>query len=160
MAYYFFIKKNLKVTTIRFFNTVGPRQTGKYGMVIPNFVEAASRGEPIKIFGSGLQTRVFCHVWDAVQAVLTVMDNDVTIGEVLNVGGIEEVSILDLAKRIIDQLDSKSTVEITQYSDAYSTGFEDMERRVPDISKIKNLLGWKPVLNLETIIKDILINMN
>ena len=160
MAYYFFIKNNLKVTTIRFFNTVGPRQTGKYGMVIPNFVEAASRGEPIKIFGSGLQTRVFCHVWDAVQAVLTVMDNDVTIGEVLNVGGIEEVSILDLAKRIIDQLDSKSTVEITQYSDAYSTGFEDMERRVPDISKIKNLLGWKPVLNLETIIKDILINMN
>jgi UDP-glucose 4-epimerase len=154
-AYYLYVTNNLRVSTIRFFNTVGPRQTGKYGMVIPNFISAAMRNEPIEIFGSGLQTRVFCHVWDAVQAVLNVLDNDVTIGEVLNVGGIEEISILQLAQRIINQLNSESIVKFIPYSDAYSTGFEDMERRVPDISKIKNLLGWEPKLNLETIIRDI-----
>jgi len=154
-AYYLYITNNLRVSTIRFFNTVGPRQTGKYGMVIPNFISAAMRNEPIEIFGSGLQTRVFCHVWDAVQAVLNVLDNDVTIGEVLNIGGIEEISILQLAQRIINQLNSESIVKFIPYSDAYCTGFEDIERRVPDISKIKNLLGWEPKLNLETIIRDI-----
>jgi UDP-glucose 4-epimerase len=154
-AYYLFLTKNLKVTTIRFFNTVGPRQTGKYGMVIPRFVESAVKNKPIEIFGDGTQTRVFCHVKDSVGAVISLAQSENTIGEVFNVGGIQEISILELANLIIQLTDSKSKVNFTAYNDAYPLGFEDMKKRVPDISKIKKFTDWEPKLNLEKIISDV-----
>ena len=154
-AHFLFLTKKLRVTTIRFFNTVGPRQTGKYGMVIPRFVKAAIENKPLKIFGDGSQSRVFCHVGDTVKAVLAVMGNDKTIGEVFNLGGKGEISILELAKMIIDQTKSKSEIIFTKYVDAYSAGFEDMVRRVPDISKLTDFTGWEPKLGLETIIEDV-----
>jgi len=154
-AHFLFLTKKLKVTTIRFFNTVGPRQTGKYGMVIPRFVKAAIENMPLKIFGDGSQTRVFCHVSDSVKAILALAGNDKTIGEVFNVGGKGEISILELSKLIIKQTASKSVITFTDYEDAYSTGFEDMVRRVPDISKLVNFTGWEPKLGLESIIEDV-----
>ena len=154
-AHFLFLTKQLRVTTIRFFNTVGPRQTGQYGMVIPRFVRAAIEDKPLKIFGDGSQTRVFCHVGDTVKAVLALAGNDKTIGEVFNLGGKGEISILELAKLIIKQTESKSVITFTDYADAYAAGFEDMLRRVPDISKLANFTGWEPNLGLETIIEDV-----
>jgi UDP-glucose 4-epimerase len=154
-AHFLFLTKQLKVTTIRFFNTVGPRQTGKYGMVIPRFVKAAIENKPLKIFGDGSQTRVFCHVKDSVKAILDLSANDKTIGEVFNVGGKGEISILDLAKLIINQTNSKSEITFTDYEDAYAAGFEEMVRRVPDITKIKLQIGWEPDVSLNTIIDDV-----
>ena len=154
-AHFLFLTKQLKVTTIRFFNTVGPRQTGKYGMVIPRFVKAAIENKPLKIFGDGSQTRVFCHVSDSVRAILALAKNDETIGEVFNLGGKGEISILELAKLIIEKTNSKSEITFTDYEDAYAVGFEDMARRVPDISKLTNFTGWEPKLGLETIIEDV-----
>ena len=154
-AHFLFLTKQLKVTTIRFFNTVGPRQTGKYGMVIPRFVRAAIEDNPLKIFGDGSQTRVFCHVNDSVKAILALATNDKTIGEVFNIGGRGEISILDLAKLIIKQTNSKSEITFTDYEDAYATGFEEMARRVPDISKLTKFTGWEPKIDLEKIIDDV-----
>ena len=154
-AHFLFLTKQLRVTTIRLFNTVGPRQTGKYGMVIPRFVSAAIENKPLKIFGDGSQSRVFCHVSDSVKAILALAGNDKTIGEVFNIGGRGEISILELAKMIIDQTKSKSEITFTDYADAYSAGFEDMARRVPDISKITNFTGWEPKLVLAAIIEDV-----
>ena len=154
-AHFLFLTKKLKVTTIRFFNTVGPRQTGKYGMVIPRFVKAAIEDKPLKIFGDGSQSRVFCHVSDSVKAIVDLAGNDKTIGEVFNIGGEGEISILELAKMVIDQTKSKSKITFTDYEDAYSAGFEDMLRRVPDISKLAEFTGWKPKLGLKTIIEDV-----
>ena len=154
-AHFLFLTKQLRVTTIRFFNTVGPRQTGKYGMVIPRFVKAAIENKPLKIFGDGSQTRVFCHVKDSVKAILDLSANDKTIGEVFNVGGKGEISILDLAKLIINQTNSKSEITFTDYEDAYAAGFEEMARRVPNITKIKLQIGWEPDISLNTIIEDI-----
>ena len=154
-AHFLFLTKQLRVTTIRLFNTVGPRQTGKYGMVIPRFVSAAIENKPLKIFGDGSQSRVFCHVSDSVKAILALAGNDKTIGEVFNIGGRGEISILELAKMIIDQTKSKSEITFIDYADAYSAGFEDMVRRVPDISKITNFTGWEPKLGLAAIIEDV-----
>ena len=154
-AHFLFLTKKLKVTTIRFFNTVGPRQTGKYGMVIPRFVKAAIENKPLKIFGDGSQSRVFCHVGDTVKAVLALTGNDKTIGEVFNIGGKGEISILELAKSIIKQINSKSDITFTEYEDAYATGFEEMARRVPDISKLSSFTGWEPKLGLDRIIDDV-----
>ena len=154
-AYFLFLTKNLRVTTIRFFNTVGPRQTGKYGMVIPRFVKAAVTNKPLQIFGDGTQSRVFCHVADAVKAIITLALNDKTIGEVFNVGGKGEIKILELAQLIIDQTKSKSAITFTDYQDAYAVGYEDMARRVPDVSKIKEFIGWESTIDLKTIINDI-----
>ena len=154
-AHFLFLTKKLKVTTIRFFNTVGPRQTGEYGMVIPRFVRAAIDNKPLKIFGDGSQSRVFCHVSDSVKAVLALANNDKTIGEVFNIGGNGEISILELAKLIIKQTGSKSEVTFTDYEDAYAAGFEEMARRVPDISKILDFTRWEPKLDLHTIINDV-----
>jgi len=154
-AHFLFLTKQLRVTTIRFFNTVGPRQTGKYGMVIPRFVKAALDNKPLKIFGDGSQSRVFCHVSDSVKAILALSIKNKTIGEVFNIGGRGEISILDLAKLIIKQTNSKSEITFTDYEDAYATGFEEMARRVPDISKLTNFTGWEPKLGLETIIDDV-----
>ena len=154
-AHFLFLSKQLKVTTVRFFNTVGPRQTGKYGMVIPRFVKAALENKPLNIFGDGSQSRVFCHVSDSVKAVMTLAKDNRSIGDVFNVGGKGEISILDLAKLIIEQTNSKSDIIFTEYKDAYAAGFEDMARRVPDISKLKQHTGWEPKLDLKSIIEDV-----
>jgi len=155
VAFFLFSTKNLKVTTIRFFNTVGPRQTGKYGMVIPRFVEAALTGKPLEIYGEGNQKRVFCHVKDAVGAVVSLSATDRAIGEVFNVGGQGEVSILDLAHTIIKQLNSDSKINFIPYNYAYSEGFEDISRRVPNLDKIKSFIGWEPNISLNQIISDV-----
>jgi len=154
-AYFLYLTKKLKVTTIRFFNTVGPRQTGKYGMVIPRFVSAANANKPLNVFGDGSQSRVFCHVDDAIKAVLLLAGTNKSIGEVFNIGGKGEITILDLAKMIIKQTNSKSEITFTDYKDAYAIGFEDMARRVPDISKLKLFTGWEPEIDLKTIITDV-----
>lgn len=154
-AHALFLTKKLRVTTIRLFNTVGPRQTGKYGMVIPRFVGSAIKNNPIKIFGDGTQTRVFCHVSDTIDAILSLATNENCIGEVFNIGGEGEISILDLAREIVTILGSDSEIKFLNYEDAYLKGFEEMERRVPDISKIRCWLNWSPKKNLSSIINDV-----
>jgi UDP-glucose 4-epimerase len=155
MAFALHQEKKLPVTTVRLFNTVGPRQTGRYGMVVPRFIQAALKNEPLTIYGDGTQSRVFCHVADAVQAIVTMAANDATIGDVYNVGGTGEVTITQLAEQVIKLIGSKSTITYTPYSDAYPAGFEDIQRRVPDISKVKNAIGWVPTKDLTQIISDI-----
>ena len=155
MAFALHQEKGLPVTTVRLFNTVGPRQTGRYGMVVPRFVQAAIKNEPLTIFGDGTQSRVFCHVGDAVQAIATIAQTDSSIGDVFNVGGTGEITIKELAEKVISLTKSQSVITYTPYTDAYPAGFEDIQRRVPDISKISNAIGWAPTKDLETIIKDI-----
>ena len=145
----------LKVTTVRFFNTVGPRQTGQYGMVVPRFVQAALKNEDITIYDDGSQSRVFCHVEDAVRAVLSLLDSDSTIGDYFNVGGVGETTIKELAQQIIKQTNSDSTIKFIPYADAYPAGFEDMQRRVPDVSKINKAVGWSPTHTLDSIIDSV-----
>jgi UDP-glucose 4-epimerase len=145
----------LKVTTVRFFNTVGPRQTGQYGMVVPRFIQAALKNEDIIIYDDGSQSRVFCHVEDAVRAVVALADTDSTIGDYFNVGGIGEVTVKELAEKIIKQTKSKSTIKCIPYTDAYPAGFEDMQRRVPDITKIKKAINWQPTHTLDSIIDSV-----
>jgi UDP-glucose 4-epimerase len=158
MAFSLHQEKKLPVTTVRLFNTVGPRQTGRYGMVVPRFVHAALKNEPITIFGEGTQSRVFCHVADAVQAIVTMAANDATIGDVYNVGGTGEVTIKQLAEQVLAVTGSQSSITYTPYSDAYPAGFEDIQRRVPDISKIKSAINWAPTKDLQQIIRDIAAN--
>ena len=148
-------QKNLPVTTVRLFNTVGPRQTGRYGMVVPRFVQAALKNEALTIYGDGTQSRVFCHVDDAVKAIATIAGTNATIGEVFNVGGSGEITIKELAEKVIAVTKSQSVITYTPYTDAYPAGFEDIQRRVPDISKISKVIGWAPTKDLEAIIKDI-----
>jgi UDP-glucose 4-epimerase len=155
IAHSLFLTEGLKVSTIRFFNTVGPRQTGRYGMVVPRFVQSAVRNEPLTIYGDGTQSRVFCHVLDAIDAVLKITKDDKTIGEVFNVGGEGETTIQQLAEKIIKNTQSTSSITYTSYSDAYPAGFEDMQRRVPDITKAKTALNWKPTRDLDQIISDV-----
>jgi UDP-glucose 4-epimerase len=155
MAFALHQVKQLPVTTVRLFNTVGPRQAGRYGMVVPRFVHAALKNEPITIYGDGTQSRVFCHVLDAVQAIATMAATDSTIGDVYNVGGTGEVTIKQLAGQVLSVTGSKSEITYTPYSDAYPAGFEDIQRRVPDISKVKNAIGWAPTKDLKQIISDI-----
>jgi len=155
MAYFYFTEKRLPVRIVRFFNTVGPRQVGHYGMVLPRFISAALKNEPLTVYGSGSQSRCFCHVKDAVVGVLAVIDSNLTLGEAYNIGNNEEITINALAQEIITQLNSFSVIQKVHYEVAYGAGFEDMERRIPDIKKITQDVGWTPKLTLETIIKDI-----
>ena len=155
LAYFYYLENKLPIRIVRFFNTVGPRQVGHYGMVVPRFVSAALKNEPLSVYGSGDQIRCFCHVADAVRALLLVMDSNKAVGEVFNVGNNQQISIMELAKKVIEITGSKSTIEKIAYEKAYPQGFEDMQRRVPDISKIKQVLGWAPEINLDQIIKDI-----
>jgi UDP-glucose 4-epimerase len=155
LAYFYFLENKLPIRIVRFFNTVGPRQVGQYGMVVPRFVTAALRNEPIQVYGSGDQIRCFCHVSDAIRALLLVIDSDKAIGQVFNVGNSQQISIMDLAKKVVEITGSKSEIRKIPYSEAYPEGFEDMQRRVPDISKIKKVLGWTPQIELDQIIKDI-----
>ena len=155
LAYFYYLENKLPIRIVRFFNTVGPRQVGHYGMVVPRFVSAALKNEPLSVYGSGEQIRCFCHVDDAVRALLLVMDSDKAVGEVFNVGNNQQITIMELAKKVIELTGSSSTIEKIAYEKAYPEGFEDMQRRVPDISKIKQVLGWTPEINLDQIIKDI-----
>jgi UDP-glucose 4-epimerase len=147
--------KGLRVTTARLFNTVGPRQSAQYGMVVPRFVKAALNNESINVYGDGTQSRVFCHVQDAIEALLALVGTDTTINEVYNVGGTGEITIKQLAETIINQTNSKSTIEYIPYENAYAPGFEDMQRRVPDINKIKEAIKWQPQRDLTQIISDV-----
>jgi len=155
MARVLYLEKKLPVTTLRFFNTIGPRQSSKYGMVVPRFVEAALKGDDIKVYGDGSQTRVFCHVYDAVEGLISLLNTDSSIGEVYNVGGIGEISILSLAKKVIEVTGSKSKIITLPYTDVYPIGYEDMQRRVPDNSKLKSLTGWQAKIGLDEAISDI-----
>jgi UDP-glucose 4-epimerase len=155
MAFSLNQEKGLKVTTARLFNTVGPRQSAHYGMVVPRFVKSALKNEPISIYGDGTQSRVFCHVHDAIEALLTLVGTDKTVNEVYNVGGTGEITIKELADSVIKETKSQSSIEFIPYEKAYAPGFEDMQRRVPDISKIKHDLNWAPKKNLSQIIFDV-----
>jgi UDP-glucose 4-epimerase len=155
LAYFYYLENKLPIRIVRLFNTVGPRQVGHYGMVVPRFVSAALKNEPLSVYGSGDQIRCFCHVEDAVRALLLVMDSDKAVGEVFNVGNNQQISIMELAKKVIEITGSTSSIEKIAYEKAYPEGFEDMQLRVPDISKINRVLGWKPEINLDQIIKDI-----
>jgi UDP-glucose 4-epimerase len=155
MAFALHQEKKLPVTTVRLFNTVGPRQTGRYGMVVPRFVHAALKNEPITIYGDGTQSRVFCHVHDAVAAIATMAATDTTIGDVYNVGGTGEVTIKQLAEQVLAVTGSQSQITFTPYSEAYPAGFEDIQRRVPDITKVKSAINWAPTKDLKQIISDI-----
>jgi UDP-glucose 4-epimerase len=155
LAYAYWVEKKLETRIVRFFNTVGPRQLGAYGMVVPRFVQFALNNEPITIYGNGEQTRCFGHVLDAVEAVVRIAFADNTIGKVINIGNDYEISINDLAKKVIEQTNSKSEIVYVPYEEAYGDGFEDMERRVPNIELIKSLVGWEPKRDLSTMISDI-----
>ena len=159
LAYAYFVEKQLETRIVRFFNTVGPRQLGSYGMVVPRFVKAALTNEPITIYGDGNQTRCFAHVYDAVDAVIALAFADNTVGKVINIGNDFEISINALAKRIIKETESNSEIVYVPYSEAYGEGFEDMERRVPNIDLINQLVGWKPKRGLSSMIADISLEM-
>ena len=146
----------LQVVIARLFNTVGPRQTGTYGMVIPRFVEQALANEPITVYGDGTQTRTFTHVTDVVDALMALMSCEDAIGEVFNIGGIEETSILDLAAKIIQKTGTQSQVALIPYEEAFEKDFEDMQRRVPGIQKIQQLIDFDPQKNLDMILDDVI----
>ena len=143
----------------RFFNTVGPRQSGMYGMVLPRFVSAALKGEALEVHGDGLQTRTFCHVLDSIDAVVRLFLSDEAIGEAFNIGGEGEISIKDLAQKVIDITGSKSEIKYISYQSAYPQGFDEMMRRVPDTSKLRSYTGWSPKRNLDEIINDIQLSL-
>lgn len=153
LAYTYWREKGLPTVIVRLFNTVGPRQTGHYGMVIPRFVSQALRGEPITVYGDGTQTRCFCYVGDIVGALIKLIDEPDAYGKVFNLGGTEEISIADLAQKIADVAGSSSKVRYVTYEEAYEEGFEDMQRRVPDITRVRNLIGFEPTIDLDRIVE-------
>ncbi len=153
MAYY--RNKGLRGTVVRFFNTVGPRQTGQFGMVLPRFAAAALKNLPLKVYGTGKQTRCFCHVYDTVRALRLLMERDDIAGRIFNIGGTRSVTMEELAKMTISLLHSKSAIEMVSYDKAYESGFEDMLHRAPDCRAIGELIGWKAEIPLEQIILDV-----
>jgi UDP-glucose 4-epimerase len=156
LALAYWKERKLPVIIVRFFNTVGPRQTGQYGMVIPNFVRQALAGEPITVFGDGKQTRSFTHVKDVVGALLKLINEPEAVGQVFNIGNIGEISITDLAERVKQMTGSRSTIKYIPYDQAYESGFEDMPRRVPDLSKVEALIGYKPRNTLDDILVQVI----
>ena len=146
----------LDVVPFRLFNTIGPRQTGQYGMVVPRFIRQALGGEPITVYGDGKQRRCFCDVRDVVTAILGLAGHPDAPGRVYNIGGTEEVSIQELAERVVEMTGSNSQITKVPYSEAYAPGFEDMERRVPDTGRVHELLGWKPKRSLREILSDVI----
>jgi UDP-glucose 4-epimerase len=156
LAIAYFRERRLPTVVGRLFNTVGPRQTGQYGMVVPTFVKQALAGEPITIFGDGKQSRCFTHVADVVRALIMLMETPVAYGQVVNIGNTEEVTITDLAKEVVKMSGGKSELRYIPYEQAYEPGFEDMVRRVPDVSKIKKLVGWQPTIGLNQILTDVI----
>ncbi len=156
LALAYWREKKLPTRVVRLFNTVGPRQTGQYGMVIPTFVKQALAGRPITVYGDGKQTRCFGYVGDVVGALIKLMDHEGAVGEVFNIGSNEEVSIIELANRIKELTKSESEIVMIPYDEAYEEGFEDMPRRVPDISKIGELVGFRPQMKLDGILKTVI----
>ncbi|MCX5885755.1 MAG: GDP-mannose 4,6-dehydratase [Proteobacteria bacterium] len=155
LAYY--REKGLPVVIVRLFNTVGPRQTGQYGMVVPRFVQQALRGEKLKVYGDGGQSRCFLHVRDAVKALISLAECPGAVGEVFNVGSTDEITILDMARKVLNVTGGDpGRIEYVSYDQAYAAGFEDMRQRVPDISKIRTYTGWEPGLSLEEILRDVI----
>ncbi len=152
LAYTYWREKGLETVIVRLFNTVGPRQTGSYGMVIPRFVSQAVRNEPITVFGTGNQTRCFCYVGDVVGGIYGLSQNPSAFGKVFNLGGNEEISMLDLAQLIVEMSGSKSRIELVPYDVAYEEGFEDMQRRVPDTTRAREFVGFEPSVSLREII--------
>ena len=149
----------LPVTIMRFFNVVGPRQTGRYGMVVPRFVNQALRGEPVTVFGDGVQSRCFCHVSDVVRALLSLLGHPSTVsGQIYNIGNDQEVTIGELAHQVVERADSTSSIRHIPYDQAYAAGFEDMRRRVPNISKIGAAIGWTPTILLPGILDDMIVD--
>jgi UDP-glucose 4-epimerase len=155
LAYFYYLEHGLQVKIVRLFNTVGPRQIGNYGMVLPRFVNAALLNNPLEVYGTGEQIRCFCHVEDVIDALHKVIESELAVGEVYNIGSSEQISILQLAEKVISNLGSKSQITKTPYSEAYSAGFEDTLQRVPDLTKIKKDLGWSPKIGLDKIIEDV-----
>jgi len=155
LAYIYWKEKSLPTVIVRLFNTVGPRQTGSYGMVMPRFIGQALKNETITVYGTGKQSRCFLHVEDVVRALIQLIEHPKAVGNVFNVGSQEEITIEELAKEIIKLTKSKSKIKYIRYNEAYEEGFEDMQRRVPDTAKINKLIGFKPTYTLSEIIKDI-----
>jgi UDP-glucose 4-epimerase len=155
LAYTYWRQKGLRSVIVRLFNTVGPRQTGHYGMVIPRFVNQALRDEPLTVYGDGTQQRCFCYVGDIVDALVKLVENEATYGQVFNLGGSEEVSIRTLAERVIERAGSRSTIRVIPYDEAYEAGFEDMERRVPNTDRAAAAVGFKQTLDLDGIIDSV-----
>lgn len=156
LALAYWREKKLPTTIVRLFNTVGPRQTGRYGMVIPTFVKQALAGRPITVYGDGSQTRCFGYVGDVVAALVKLVDHADAVGEVFNIGSDEEVSILELAKRIKELTRSDSEITFVPYDEAYEEGFEDMPRRVPDTTKVRELVGFRPQVKLDGILQSVI----
>jgi nucleoside-diphosphate-sugar epimerase len=156
LALAYWREKKLPTIVVRLFNTVGPRQTGQYGMVIPTFVKQALAGRAITVYGNGKQSRCFCYVGDVVAALVKLMDADNSVGEVFNIGSNQEISILDLAKRVKDLTRSESEIVFVPYDEAYEEGFEDMPRRIPDTSKVNKLVGFKPEKRLDEILQKVI----
>jgi len=159
LAFAYARERDLPVVVARFFNTTGPRQTGAYGMVLPRFAEQALHSRQLTVHGDGGQSRCFCHVADVVRAVLGLLDEPSAEGDVFNIGSTEEVTMMELAQRVIESSGSSAGVELVPYEIAYEEGFEDMRRRVPDISKIGSVVGWKPERDLDQIIDEVLAEM-
>jgi UDP-glucose 4-epimerase len=149
-------ERQLPTVIGRLFNTVGPRQTGRYGMVIPNFVAQALAGRPITVYGDGRQQRCFCHVSDVVRGMADLMERDDVYGEVLNIGSEDEVAIMELANRVREATASSSEIELVPYDEAYEAGFEDMLRRIPDTTRIRERIGWEPTISLDQILADVI----
>lgn len=156
IAEMFRLSDGLKYVIGRFFNTVGPRQTGAYGMVLPRFVQSAIRNEPLVVHGDGTQTRVFCHINDAVEAVYSLFNNEECFGRTFNIGGEGEISIRSLAEKVIELSKSSSSIKHIPYSEAYPAGFEETFRRVPDTTKLRKAIGWQPQYTLDDIILDVI----
>ena len=156
LALAYWRERSMPTVVARFFNTVGPRQTGRYGMVIPRFVEQALAGEPLCVHGDGAQTRCFAHVRDVVRAIMQLMQSDAANGKVFNIGNAEEISIVDLARRIIELTGSDSKIETIPYEEAYGPDFEDLQRRVPDTTKLSGLIEWNGLASLEEILADVI----
>ena len=156
VALAYFKEREVPVIIVRFFNTCGPRQTGQYGMVIPRFVRSALADEPLFVYGDGTQSRCFTYVGDVVRAITTLMETEEATGEVFNVGNTQEIEICELARKVVKLTGSSSRIEYISYEEAYGEGFEDMKRRVPDISKIRNLIGWEPKVNLNKLLQEVI----
>ncbi len=156
LAYEHWRQRGTPTVVVRLFNCSGPRQTGSYGMVVPRFVRQALQGEDVTVYGDGLQTRCFCHVADTVEGLMAIVAAPEAVGRPYNIGGDVEITIRDLAQRVIDLAGSRSAVRLVSYEEAYEPGFEDMQRRVPDTTRIRELTGWRPHRSLDEIIRDVI----
>jgi UDP-glucose 4-epimerase len=152
LALAYFKEKNLPIIIVRLFNTIGPRQTGQYGMVVPRFIGQAMSNEPLTVYGDGSQSRCFCYVSDVVQALILLMNHSDAVGQIFNIGSTEEITITNLAKRVKNVVGSNSEIVYVPYNEAYEFGFEDMQRRVPDTRKIQKIVGWKPTVKLSEML--------